>query len=226
MVTAVKRAYEPAADASTELPIKTTLMPESALPNPKQKRRLPIIGILAAAASIVLIAALLAFASGNDHPAEPLRLPTETASTSAAAQVVALISTEESTAPAADPNVLLSYTDTTFSLINLGKGDLDVRGLQFGQGDLSFAGSSIPRGVVPSGTCFRITLERTQSALPAECGRLDSATVVATADHFFWRSESAGSPTFEVRVGDRLIATCATVARGELAACPLAFSPA
>ncbi len=228
LIGSVKRAYDPDGGSQTALAVRTTLLPQTPTPpsptpifKPEPKR--PPILRIALTVILILIAGGIIWIASHYGSSSEIAPPTSSGSSAGVASTAQIIAAVTQ-APAPPANILLSYDDSVFTLINVGSALLDVSGLQFTRDSITFAGSSIPRGTIPGNACFRIELVRAQEALPNPCKQLTSATVRPDIQRFFWRSDVSGS--FEVRYNGTLITTCATVTRGASATCSAALTSA
>ncbi len=115
--------------------------------------------------------------------------------------------------------LLLTYDDSSFNMINAGGADLDMTSIQFTRGTESFAGSRIPRGMLPLGNCFRLLVQGLHIERPAQCPDSTGQTFLSDAAQLFWRSEPDNVPTFSVVYGGNVLITCPTIARGGSSTC-------
>jgi serine/threonine protein kinase len=128
--------------------------------------------------------------------------------------------------------IALIYDEATFTIINQGDYQLDVKRLEFIRGRSGdrddFSGDRIPRDVLPAqqSNCFQILLSTGTNSVPPLCRpiaehRHGSETLVEPMN-VHWRTEAGDSQriaTFEVRYGGQLITRCDTVARGQTKEC-------
>ncbi len=229
LIGSVKRAYDPDGGSQTALAVRTTVLPPTP-PSPTpifkpEPKRPPILRIALTLVLILIAGAIIWVASHASSPAQA-STPTPSGSAAALASTAQIAAAAATQAPAPPANILLSYDDSVFTLVNVSGTPLDVSELQFARDSITFAGSSIPRRMLPGNACYRIQLERVQEALPTPCKQLTSAAVQPTTQRFFWRSDTGSASTFEVRYSGSLIVTCATVTRGAAATCSAALPSA
>ena len=124
--------------------------------------------------------------------------------------------------------IALIYDEATFTIINQGDYELNVKQLEFVRGRAGdrddFSGDRIPRDILSAGTsnCFQILLSTGTNTVPPQCNpiadhRHGSETLVEPRN-VHWRSETQDNQniaTFEVRYQGQLITRCDTVRRGE-----------
>jgi hypothetical protein len=128
--------------------------------------------------------------------------------------------------------IALIYDEATFTIINQGEYQLDVKRLEFIRGRSGdrddFSGDRIPRDVLPArqSNCFQILLSTGTNSVPPLCSpiaehRHGSETLVEPMN-VHWRTEAGANQriaSFEVRYGGQLLTRCDTVARGQTKEC-------
>ncbi len=128
--------------------------------------------------------------------------------------------------------ITLIYDDATFTLINEGDYELNVKQLEFVRGSPGgaddFSGDRIPRDILPAqrSNCFQIVLPNGTNSVPQQCSpiadhRHGSETLVEPRS-VHWRSETENNQniaTFEVRYQGQVVERCDTVKRGENKEC-------
>ncbi len=118
------------------------------------------------------------------------------------------------------PAVILLYSDQAFAMINNSPDTLAVRDLMFVRGDVSWMGEAITGGMLPSGECVIVLLQRqgvsAESSWGCE-GRVHSQHFEPDVTSLFWRNVDAD--TFEVWQGDVVVASCNTSGRATSGDC-------
>lgn len=116
--------------------------------------------------------------------------------------------------------VRLAYTFEALALRNDGAQALDVRELSAARPDgaARFDGGRISQGTIPPGACVLILLQGRRVDPPpgVNCDSVHGEFLL-TASDLFWRA-GAGA-TFDVRLGDAVLANCPTIPRGGSDAC-------
>jgi hypothetical protein len=219
-------------------PVKSATTKEAATreqAEPRFPNRL-LLGVAAIALVLVLGSAVLLLGQANVQPtptatATPIP-PTATLTlepsaepTTPAPVVVAPTATETTISPTVTPeppDVSLVFDDKQLMIINISSRTLDLSGLTFvqkGQSERTFSASNLrsasglfPSSATPSRNCFQIA--RNDIPLPDpldSCRRGQFLRLVANS--WFWVPQSDSVATFEVRQGDKLLATCETKAK-------------
>lgn len=120
-----------------------------------------------------------------------------------------------------DYPVMAYYLFDAFALRNEGTTDLNISDLVFIRpdgSDLFSGGGHIPGNVLRPGECLIIRVQGRPVTIPQtwQCGA-NSTEMILDAQALFWRSDD--SATFDMRMRDETMATCAAVNRAEETTC-------
>ncbi|MBC7809550.1 MAG: hypothetical protein H7175_00285 [Burkholderiales bacterium] len=178
VVTATKIVQEP---TWTLIPPTATDIPFTTTPAPPSPTPLPIIN------------------ATQPHTALPTAITIEPFTTEQTLEVAS--------ATHATGNIRLLYDDATFSLVNVGDQTVSLEGIVFRSDNGEWPASRWGRGIYDNllnGMCLRLRDAQVGSRQPPpDCNNLGSLQVVGSTA-LFW----VGISSFEVILGDEVIATC------------------
>lgn len=207
----ISRVRPPAQSATTrEVSIRKSA-------GPARPRSL-LIGVVAVA--LVLVAGSLAVLAGQPQPTPTATIepsPEPTTPVPVAAAPTASETPMPPTATTPPPDISLIYDDKQLMLINISSRTLDLSGLTFvqkGQTERSFSASRLQSAsalfsisTTPPRNCFQVARNDIPLPNPLDsCRRGQFLRLVANM--WFWVPQGDQATTFEVRQGDKLLATC------------------
>lgn len=114
--------------------------------------------------------------------------------------------------------ILIDYDDSALIIRNTGDVTVATQTWRIQQGDLQVTGGQIPQQQFPVNTCFLFSIQGRNSALQTQCTPLHGQINYADVSQSFWRT-SATHTSFQIYIGDTLVAECDAVQRGETSTC-------